>query len=121
MPSIEVTESDLEKALQQIALLEENIAHFKGAPGDNSSMIAKLEADVLEIRAEARRYDVILYPGPRPSICTLCNGHPLVEMPAKPCPNCGCTLINAQPAAGKVNWIVPGEIGKAMAEGQVPA
>lgn len=122
MPSIEVTEHDLEKANQQIALLQENIVHFEGQPGDNSAMIAKLKADVIEIQDEARRYDYLLNPRPRAEICTLCNGHPKVEMPSKPCPWCGCILVNSQPPANKVHWKVPGETaGKVMEQGVVPA
>lgn len=122
MPSIEVTEDDLEKANQQIALLEELVVDYQGRGGDNSAVIGKLEADIREIRAEAKRYDYKLNPRPRAEICTLCNLHPMVTMPSRPCPSCGCIIVNAQPPSGKVHWKVPGETqGKAMAPGEEPA
>jgi len=122
MPSIEITESDLEKANQQIAQLQANIAYFENLGGDNSKVISEIQADVKEIQAEARRYDILLNPGARPEICTLCNLHPKVETPDHPCPWCGCMLVDCQPPKNIVHWKVPGEtVGKAMAEGKVPA
>ncbi len=121
MLSIEVTEIDLEKAQQQIALLEDLVSDYKTRSGDHSTTIAAIEEDILEIKAEARQYDYLLNPRPKPEICTLCNGHPKVDMASRPCPNCGCMLVKAQPAEDKVNWRIPGELkGRAMPQGETP-
>lgn len=122
MPSIQVTESDLQMAQDQIKLLEDLVSDYKSRSGDHTNTIEDLMLKIKQIRDESRRYDYLLNPRPAPEICTLCNGHKYVKMPTKPCPWCGCTLINAQPAEGMVHWKVPGDaVGKELAEGQVPA
>lgn len=122
MPSIEVTESDLEKAHQQIVLLEDMVSDYKARSGDHSNTINDLMEDISEIRAEARNYDYLLNPRAAPEICTLCNGHPYVKMSTRPCPNCGCKLVNAQTADDVVHWKLPDSaVGKIMPVGEAPA
>jgi len=122
MPEISVSEIDLEKARSQVELLKEMLVDYQLNPQANAVIIAKIEADIGEITAEARVYDLKLNPRPMPSICGLCNLHPKVETRPMPCPECGNKLINCQPPEGIIHWKVPGAVtGLALSDGEVPA
>lgn len=121
MAEITVSDIDFEKATSQVALLKEMLVDYEVHPTDNAEIISKIKSDIAEIEAEARAYDQLLNPRPMPEICRLCNGHPKVDMPTKPCPECGVNLVQAQPAEGFVHWKIPDQaVGVALAPGVNP-
>lgn len=120
MPEISISDHDLEKAISQKKLFKELLVDYQLNPEANADKIARIKADIKEIDDEARKYDIILNPRPRPEICRLCNGHPKVEMATKPCPECGVDIVNAQPPSGVTHWKVPGDpVGVALPYGEV--
>jgi len=120
MPQMQVSETDLEKAKGQVALLKEMLVDYSLNPEANAEIIAKIESDIKENEEDARTFDQILNPRPRPEKCRLCNGHPKVDMATKPCPECGVDLVMAQPPSGVTHWKVPGQAkGVALPHGEV--